>query len=345
MKVNRDVKIHATAWVLYIIANEILSPFRGETSWSAHLVDLIFSFLSYIGAFYVMALYLLPKLYQNRRYFTFSVGLIVAYLSFTAYNYTVFTLYMSYIDQAAFSESFTHSDFMFWSGRWFFFYSLLGTGYWFHIKSTKQQKKQNELEKKILTHEKDKLKSELLALRTQINPHFLYNTLNFMYDKAQNVSDELSKSIILLSDIMRYALKADVNDRVELKEEMNYLSRYIELQKLRFDDQIFVNVQMPSEHALCGKKIVPFVLVSLVENAFKHGIIDNAASPVCVRLDVNSEKIFFSVKNQKYLRDKSSTKLGNKNTKRRLDLVYADNYSLDLEETSNHFICKLTIEE
>ncbi len=188
--------------------------------------------------------------------------------------------------------------------------------------------------------ENEKLLSELAFLKSQINPHFLFNSLNNIYSLAYQKSDKTPQAILKLSEIMRYMLYESNEDKVDLADEIRYLENYIELQKLRFKDNSYIKFEIIGEAK--DQKITPLVLISFVENAFKHGIATDKAVPISILLNIESGKIFFKTINKKSNQNKDETGgIGLQNVRRRLDLLYKDKYELLIEDKNDIYNCEL----
>lgn len=191
----------------------------------------------------------------------------------------------------------------------------------------------------------EKLKAELSFLKAQINPHFLFNTLNNIYALASAQSEHTAAAVMKLSSIMRYVLTEARNDLVPLEKEIQFTSHYIELQKMRLTDKTVIEFNVCGEPL--GRQIAPLLLLPFVENAFKYGISTRERSPIKILLEIKKEWLYFSICNQKHpntlLRVSDNTGIGISNTKRRLDLFYEDRYSLEIDDKSNEFIVHLKI--
>ena len=184
----------------------------------------------------------------------------------------------------------------------------------------------NEKQKNIIKSEK--LNSELSFLKSQINPHFLFNTLNNIYSLANRKSEHTATAIVKLSHLMRYMLYEAKKDIVDLRNEINYLIDYIELQKLRMPDKSKVIFNIEGNES--DKKIEPMLLIPFVENAFKHGDIYSDNAKINIILRVNEKRLIFKVQNHI---DESGTEnkdegsgIGLENTEKRLELLYPNNH-------------------
>lgn len=183
-------------------------------------------------------------------------------------------------------------------------------------------------------------------LKAQINPHFLHNTLNFLYAKSLPHAPELSEGILTLSDIMRYALQAgDKQDGLAmLSDEIEHVHNVIKINQLRYDNRLQVRFEVKGNTERV--RIVPFVLITLIENAFKHGDLKNPLHPLDIYLEVGGNRLVFTCRNRKKAGPKaSSTGIGLDNIKKRLDLSYGDCYQLDVKEDDADYAVELIISD
>ncbi|GAB3420342.1 sensor histidine kinase [Niabella aquatica] len=191
--------------------------------------------------------------------------------------------------------------------------------------------------------------AETAFLRAQINPHFLLNTLNFLYASAAlGKSKELANGILKLSDIMRFALTESSDAMVSLKDEIRFIEAYIELNQMRFENKLAVEYSAPSEDEIGDAKVVPLVLITLVENAFKHGALHEPESPVKISLELNRSENYlkFIVKNKKKLGPKESGHgIGRENTISRLQNEYGSKFQLTFNDAGENYNAELIIQD
>ena len=208
------------------------------------------------------------------------------------------------------------------------------------------QKQRKILEAQKLQLEVEKTEANLNFLKAQINPHFLHNTLNFLYAKSLPYSPELSEGILTLSDIMRYAL-SEGNARegkAPLKDEIEHVRNVIKINQLRYSNKLNVNFEVSG--MVDGAMIIPFVLITLVENAFKHGDLKTQEYPIDIKLNINMNKLYFYCRDKKKSGPKEvSTGIGLENIKKRLDLAYGDNYKFIVKDDVEFYTTELTIDQ
>lgn len=196
---------------------------------------------------------------------------------------------------------------------------------------------------KVRKLETDKLASELDFLKTQINPHLLFNSLNNIYVQTRKRPEEAAESVLLLSDLMRYQLYDCAHEKVNLSDEIEYLKNYLRLDKLRKNNTtVDFQVKGNPEHI----KIAPFLFIPFVENAVTHGISSNDQSYINIDFDVNGGRIDFNIKNSKPVmpNKKLNGGIGLSNVQRRLELLYPNLHNLKIENKKTQFDVSLSIQ-
>lgn len=191
--------------------------------------------------------------------------------------------------------------------------------------------------------------AKLDFLRSQINPHFLFNALNTLYGTAlQEKAERTSEAIQKLGDMMRFMLHENLQPRILVVREVEYLKNYIGLQKLRTDAIPGVSIQTELDANPTSEYISPMLLIPFVENAFKHGISFRESSYVRISLDISGKKLNFDVSNSNHPKqdddpEKDRSGVGLTNVKQRLQLLYPNKHELIIRETSREFFVHLTI--
>ena len=193
--------------------------------------------------------------------------------------------------------------------------------------------------------ENQRLQAELSFLKMQINPHFLFNALNNIYSMAVlERAGKTGNGIMKLSEMIRYMLyeKEDDQHRVPLDKEIAHINNYIDLQKLRYEGDIYMHFTIEGE--IIGRKVPPLLLFPLIENACKHGVLQDPAKPVSIHLSVNSKELSFSIHNFKndFLKDQTGG-IGLVNVQRRLSLLYHQQPVLSIDNSRNAFHVQLQL--
>lgn len=338
---NRNrIITHILFWILYVIFFFFQFSIFGkaELRWTI-LGSLVITVWVDIAATYFTVYFLLPRFLFKRKYFLFSVYLIIS----AAVAVLAQRFLMVYISYPLFYSNYT-KEISFWQINPF--YTLVNiytvVGLFAAIKLTKMWFRSQQVKKELENKNKT---SELALLRSQLNPHFLFNTLNNIDSLIMSNQEKASDAIIKLSDIMRFMLYDASTDSVPLSKEINYLKSYIALQKMRIKDQDFVSLRIEGNCA--GKTIAPLLFIPFVENAFKHGQKSVEVPGIKIHLTCLPDSVIFEVinnfdKSKVYNKDKTPG-IGLANTKRRLELLYPDKHKLEIKQDGPFYISHLRI--
>ncbi|MFB9078775.1 sensor histidine kinase [Flavobacterium procerum] len=200
----------------------------------------------------------------------------------------------------------------------------------------------NNQQNKLIA-ETHRTNTELIYLRKQTNPHFLFNSLNSIYSLAHKKSDLVPDAIVTLSELMRYMLYETDNKTVALEKEINYIQNYIELQKLRLNniEDIIINVHGDTRN----KFIEPLLLISFVENAFKYGTDYKGAAHVKIKIFISEFSLDFWIENtiENYVKDPENSGIGLANIQNRLILLYPNAHELTINQDNNYYKVHLNL--
>ncbi|RYZ94009.1 MAG: histidine kinase [Sphingobacteriaceae bacterium] len=334
MKQQWKIFWHVFVWVcllslfFYFINNE------GKFSLGDTLVIVFLYGAINIGMFYLNYLWLIPQYLDRSRYLQYVVMILVAMVLIGLAKYGIGLMFKDLILMHKKVEI----------GFWSYFASTIFTSLLFIFLSIVLKFSTdwflNERIQRDL--ENQRLSAELSFLKSQINPHFLFNSLNSIYSLAYQKSETTPEAILKLSEIMRYMLYESNDNKVDLDKEVHYLQNYIDLQKIRFGYKAFVEFEV--EGAITNQRIAPLLLISFVENAFKHGVASDPLSPIRMLLHVADGQIDFMVENKKHNHNRdASGGIGLNNVKRRLNLLYPDNYKLTVTDRPDVYITKLSL--
>ena len=183
-------------------------------------------------------------------------------------------------------------------------------------------------------------------LKSQLNPHFLFNTLNNLYSLSLKKDNKIPDVILNLSDTMSYTLYESNAERVPLTKEIDFIKNYIELEKMRHGTQKNISVTFPTEEDCLGKMIAPLLTFSLIENAFKYGLKNKDKAFVNLKIEIRDDTFTFNIEND-YINKFESKKVGGiglENLKKRLQLIYPEKHNLRITNEENKFLVKLEIE-
>ncbi len=322
MKKSWRVFWHVFVWVSLIS----LFMYLGHDDSPIDVKGLLVIFLLYpiinIGLFYLNYLVFIPRFLDKKRYIVYIAIILVTIIIFGFGKYGLGLIFKSYVlmrmhgQQIGFWSYFVGA---FFTSLTFIFLSttVKFTIYWFRNERT-----QRDLENQRLT-------AELSFLKSQINPHFLFNSLNSIYSLAYQRSETTPDAILKLSEIMRYMLYECNDNKVSLEKELQYLQNYIDLQKIRFGEKAYIDFKISGR--VDGQKIVPLLLIAFIENAFKHGVANNASSPIQILIEVDDSRLHFFAQNKKHNNNRDNQGgIGLINVTRRLDLLYPESYKLNI---------------
>ena len=206
-----------------------------------------------------------------------------------------------------------------------------------------------KLAKDSFVRRQQEKEAELKLLKAQLNPHFLFNTLNNLYGLSVLKSDKLPSLMLKLSDLLRYSLYETSSVLVPLEKEIQYLENYISLEKIRLEDKTTINFEVSGN--ILSIKIAPMLLIVFVENAFKHlGVLNDKKSFVSVKIIEDNDELFFRCENsidvsetENHQLEKGKSGIGLANVKKRLALLYPDKHQLKIEKTNTLYSINLKL--
>lgn len=325
MKRNRIFLIHFLCWaafLAYLYGGYLLKKVEfGDAAleFSITVVQLI--------EFYICFLWVYPNYLKRDKIPQLIGGLLVAMSAFILFRYLIEEVL--YRNLFGFGNYYNTSIYRYITNNIYYGTSFIvvsaaiyGVQHTFKTEQTNRKLKD------------EVVKAELAFLKSQINPHFLYNTLNYIYSLAIPVSDQLSNAVLRLSDLMRYTLTDNANGKVKLSKELAYIQSYIALFSMRFDPVFYVEFE--TEVLNEDTEIAPLLLIPFVENAFKHGVTHDPTSPVRISLKSRHKQLSFEVSNKiNHAQKDHSSGIGLVNIHRRLDLIYPDLYDLQISNNGN----------
>jgi len=339
MSKKREILYHLLFWFLFVGLDQLLKSVtidkEFDSAWS------ILQGAGFVGlemlVFYINYLWICPSTIPRKRWTIFiagQFGLIVLFPSIRfmveemlLYNITGFHNY-DLRDLNAVYYLYDNSYFVIR----ILLFSIVGY-FLKYLWNTSVQLSQLMLEKK---------QAELQALKNQLSPHFLFNSLNGFYSDLYDVQPKVAADILKLSEMLRYVTYESENDLVLLRDEMLFLHNYIDLFKRRFDDKVAITFTHPenSEHY----KIPSLLLIHFLENALKHGVTDDYNYPVLIDLKIEKGRLIFTLGNKYRLSESYDEHgIGNKNISQRLNILYPQNHKLDIEKDEQYHKVTLNI--
>ena len=335
---NRVILIHASFWAVYIsFFIYWLSSFQRapDVDWGRVFTIVSIHITAAILISYLNYFYFLPKFLFKQKVVSF---LIIFTVAFSIIVYSRIQLERYFIDGFTQQEEYLYRprfvvQLIFSHLSIVIFVSLLRfAADWLDLQTTRKE------------IEKEKLTAELNFLKAQVNPHFLFNTLNNLYYLAYSKSENTTEVIEKLSQMMRYMIYDSNYPQVQLNKEIEYMQNYISLEKLRLSDK--VKIQFSIEGDPDSVRITPLILITFLENAFKHGVTNTSQeSWINVGLDCKPNQLHFSVANSKppVSRVDEKSGIGLQNVKRRLDLSYPGKYMLKMNDFPSEYRVELDL--
>lgn len=359
---TRLVLRHVAAWFIYAlyiyIVNCITDPTIAPVKVIAHLLPFCLSFYVCLGCL---------KLFK-KSFILGILALVASLLSllYLGYNYTYHVLANVgiYIYKSMKLPEFLQAALT--GYLQYFVYALL----YFMIRALfkreqslrflqeekfmlEREKKQQELENALLKQQEMKIQQEKLELeyaflRSQINPHFLHNTLNVLFSQALMHSQELADNIMKLSHLMRYALESfeASEGKVNIRNELQHLQTLIDIHQVRFSGALKVDYSIKGEMA--GHMLPPLSFITIVENAFKYGDLKDAQRPLIIRVALTEDRIYFYCHNKKKAipsLELPSHNIGLSNLSKRLDLSFKNRYEIKADNGEDAYTFELTIKK
>ena len=335
---KRPVVYHGIFWILYFSVNVFRWGSYHQDYERAFYNNLI-EFPMHMGLAYLNIYYLIPR-YLPKKYFQYialiSIGVLIA------------------IGGRVFLEGlFGISPNNTLTGRQYVFELFIGeiyvqgfiTAFKFLLDWGRNQKRMRELQK-------HNFETELDFLRSQVQPHFFFNTLNNLYSLTLDKSDLAPDTVIKLSELMSYVIYDGKHKKVHLSKEVGYIQNYLDLERLRFGDKLKTTFTVKGQ--VNHQKIAPLLMLPFLENSFKHGAGDGIDEiKIDIGLEINAQDVRFTVENQKFDQFRQASPgpyhhighngVGIENIKRRLNLIYGDQYQLNIKDESDHYTVTLKI--
>lgn len=311
----------------------------GDFSFGLSVANESINVVFYIVVVYINLLYLFPQYLKKGQYWTYLLLLVGVALLFTPLKLVL--KYFLFSKVGSIREDILNNLYA------YFLSTFLVAGLSTVGKIVVDWIAENRKKSKV---ENESMQSELRFLKSQINPHFLFNTLNSLYALTLRKDDKAPDIVIKLSEMMRYMLYECNEPRVPLSKEINYLKNYLDLERLR--QRKGIDIQLKVNGNVADQMIAPLMLIPFLENSFKHGINANIKDGfVVATLNVEPHAINFILENSKGSQmpsqlhgNRPSGGIGLVNVRRRLDLLYPGNYELNIRESPSTYAVHLDLE-
>lgn len=345
---SREIIVHILIWILVLILP--LLPNERSNSLTEYLNQLKFP-LFFALVFYVNHLFLIQKFFFTKRFAAFVISNLLLYATcvaalestrppFPPQNISNSNIRQSPNQVRDANNIPSPPSLPGMIIRLLVSFGLT-TGLGVAVQVTKQWFRSENLRKDL---EGEHLKSELANLKNQLNPHFLFNTLNNIYSLVNQDQDKAQSAILKLSKLMRYLLYESNERFVSLNKEIQFMHNYIDLMTLRVSNNVSVKYQFPKDVA--GHVVAPLLFISLIENSFKHGVSTSNPSAIEMSLEVSNSTVVFKTKNTLFPKDdkdRSGSGIGLENLRKRLALLYPNQHTLEMHTDKMFYNTVLTL--
>jgi sensor histidine kinase YesM len=333
--------IHITAWIIFFSVPLIfISPWHIAESENMKFQYTMFlkfvtSNILLISVFYINANLLIPRLLLRKKYLYYTVTVVMLFLGFILYGMFIF-------QPGPPRHHFPHDEHLFrpeqMNAIYLFILVVFISG------AIRVVQEWLDMEKKNRKIEAERLQSELSFLHAQINPHFLFNTLNSIYGLALIRSELTADAVIRLSSLMRYILQDVSKEKVALEDEIQSVQNYVELQKMRLSSTVDIHLIISGDPA--NQEIPPLILLGFVENAFKYGTSSHEKTSIKLEIEIVGALLVFKTSNSIFPgRDRNeSFGIGTRNSERRLQLIYPGRHKFSIINNGKSYHLHLTIQ-
>ncbi|SFA43113.1 Histidine kinase [Pedobacter suwonensis] len=339
---RKNIGIHIIVWAAYILYEVLISYFAGL---DLRPLFTVLSFAINIAVFYATWLGFMFIKEQKRSLMAKVLGITLITLFTLAVSAVMKISVEVFLYDKNLEIYLTRYQITALVMRWLYFY-IIAMGFSFAQLAAKRDKEvyRYNLERMNMLQEQERLKknalqAELNLIKSQINPHFVFNTLGFLHSKTYKAMPDVGKSILMLSNIMRHALTGSEGGYSTLESELNYIHDFIRIHDERNES---LSMEYRLEPNTKDKKVISLILITLVENIFKHGIIKDPAKTAILSIEViDNELLFYSFNYKNNNKKVHSNKIGIEYVKQKLNELYPDNHSLTISETEHTYECKL----
>lgn len=337
---NRVVFLHLSFWCVYLsfFVYQITSRRRGdEIPFIEALLHGLFNMVFNMIAAYLNYFIFLPRFLERKKIGRYLLEFLIPFAAITFVRVHL---------QRYIIDGYTHKFDYFYSNVFIVQLAAVSLFIVLFVAMLRFAKDWFEFEARKKEIENEKLTAELTFLKAQINPHFLFNTLNNLYYLAYSKSENTTEVIAKLSQMMRYMIYESNHSRVLLSREIEYMQNYISLERLRLNNQI------PIKFEVDGKVedvwITPLIFITFLENAFKHGVTNNNPNAwVNVSIRLENKTCIYRVENSKIMNAQTDnggkSGIGLQNVKRRLELSYPGSYQLEVDDKPDRYAVELNL--
>jgi two-component system LytT family sensor kinase len=335
---GKKLLFHLAYWVLAWCLTNLMFGYEGLFNPYSLLYSSVLLLIA-AGVSYWIVYFLIPRYLVHDKhglFLTYLVFTVIVSLDLELLTTMVFIIFFERFQVMVFFHS-SREIYSLMTGTYFIVFLSVGiklVEYWYR----EQKRKQVAM--------KEKVETELKLLKSQIHPHFLFNTLNNIYSLAMQKSDRAPDAVLKLSELLDYLIYKGEADEVPLEKEIHFIRNYMELENLRYGDRLEADFQVIGDPE--GIRLAPFLLIPLVENSFKHGISQGRKKQrLTIKLEISGRNIEFYIENtlpENPGGERSPGGMGLLNLRKRLELLYAEYYSLETRKEEARYVALLKLQ-
>lgn len=336
---QKEIALHVAFWAIYFLGYFITLNPDSKILYQVESVDLfsVTFLLTTISTFYVNYFVVLKTSFKSHKLLPILLGFIAIFAYFIFCRYFLEEVVALHLfGTSNYFEGTSLPYYILDNIHWASTPILASSALWIIINFIRTL--QNQV---VITEEKKQ--AEIQFLKSQINPHFIFNTLNNIYSLVVSKSEKSLDAIEKLSNIMRFTTYETQKERINIQEEINYISSLIDLEAIRMSKPIQIQVEVSIDTE--NQEIPPYLILPFVENCIKHGIIDSVENPALISVNCNQNVLTILAENKinSNLKDQHSG-IGFENLKKRLDYYFPNKYKWDIERNETHFKSTLIIQ-
>lgn len=342
--------IHIAVWIVYLFVNNILLSLDGSLGKVLERTLITYSFVAIL--FYVNAYYVVDVYFNKKQYARFFGATLLLLIGYAFARYVVFYwMFPALHIEANYKEVSLLSRQFALDTAWIALqYLLFSYGYWFGFNKIRLEREQRIISEKLLAVENERTKTELLFLKAQLNPHFLFNTFNFLYSEALHCSEKLANAVLLLTEMMRTITEVGKEDMIPLKKEIGYIENYLQIQQYRFNNKLCIELEVEGSEHLDYAFVPPLLFISIVENMFKYGDLHDPEHPAAIQYVMSDTSLYFYAYNRKKkdtLLVKStpvpSGGLGLANIQHQLAIIFGSSHTFTIHNDEDDFSVEIIL--
>jgi two-component system, LytTR family, sensor kinase len=343
--VKKEHFYHLLVWGIYFTLTNF--NFYLSTGGRTNILTIFIGMLLVATVLFYANIYLIiPNFWAKKKYFGQFLGMVLLTGVYLFLRYLLYFHLSPFLGKEYIAYETVSNQFFSDSGWFATQYFLLSFGYWYALHGIEKERENKEMAVQLLESKLQLNRLELDFLRQQISPHFVYNVLSSVFTKVYKDNPDAGEIVMLLSEIMSYSTGATKSDdEVPLEEELRNIERFIKLERHRYGTNIYIDYEVKGSPDT-EDKILPLILLTFIENAFKYGDRNNPLKPITIKINIGEDTLTFYCKNaiQQSPSVKKSNKIGIANTQKRLEIKYPGRYFISNKVEGDEYIVDFSLD-